>query len=67
MNVMMDAFQRLPEQQRLLITLRDVEGYSYEEIAVQTGLEVNNIRVGLSRARKAARVAYLKVSNYEGV
>lgn len=66
MNVMMGAFQSLPEQQRLLITLRDVEGYSYEEIAGQTGLEVNNIRVGLSRARKAARVAYLKVSNYEG-
>lgn len=67
MQVMMSAFEDLPEQQRLLITLRDVEGYGYEEISEQTGLEVNNIRVGLSRARKAARVAYLKVTNYEGV
>lgn len=67
MKVMLSAFQTLPEQQRLLITLRDVEGYSYEEISEQTGLQVNNIRVGLSRARKAARVAYLKVSEYEGI
>lgn len=67
MQVMMRAFEGLPEQQRLIITLRDVEGFGYEEIAEQTGLEVNNIRVGLSRARKAARVAYLKVTNYEGV
>ncbi len=67
MATMMDAFQRLPEQQRLLIMLRDVEGYSFEEIAGQTGLEVNNIRVGLSRARKAARKTYLKMSSYEGV
>jgi len=65
MKVMVRAFQELPEQQRLLITLRDLEGYSYEEISEQTGLQVNNIRVGLSRARKAAREAYLKVSDYE--
>lgn len=65
MKVMQRAFQSLPDQQRLLISLRDVEGYSYEEIAVQTGLEVNNIRVGLSRARKKAREFYLKVENYE--
>jgi len=67
MQMMMGAFDGLPEQQRLLIMLRDVEGYDYEEISVQTGLAVNNIRVGLSRARKAARTAYLKVTSYEGI
>jgi len=67
MQMMMGAFDGLPEQQRLLIMLRDVEGYDYEEISVQTGLAVNNIRVGLSRARKAARTAYLKVISYEGI
>ncbi len=65
MSVMLEAFNRLPEQQRILIMLRDVEGYSYEEIAEQTGLQVNNIRVGLSRARKNARAEYLKVNTYE--
>ncbi|OEJ99989.1 RNA polymerase sigma factor [Roseivirga misakiensis] len=67
MQLMMKAFEGLPEQQRLLITLRDVEGYEYDEIALQTGLAVNNIRVGLSRARKAARQAYLKETSYEGI
>lgn len=65
LKVMTRAFAALPEQQRLLISLRDVEGYSYEEIAEQTGLEINNIRVGLSRARKKARELYLKIENYE--
>lgn len=64
-SVMMQAFDRLPEQQRKLILLREVEGFSYEEISEQTGLEVNNIRVALSRARKAARATYLKLVNYE--
>ena len=59
------VFETLPAQQRLLINLRDVEGFSYEEISEQTGLEVNNIRVGLSRARKKAREAYLKIEDYE--
>lgn len=65
MVVMQRAFDALPDQQRLLIALRDVEGYSYQEISEQTGLEVNNIRVGLSRARKKARELYLKIENYE--
>lgn len=65
MNTMNEVFAQLPSQQRLLITLRDIEGFSYEEISEQTGLEINNIRVGLSRARKKAKENYLKVENYE--
>ena len=65
MNTMNKVFSQLPAQQRLLITLRDIEGFSYEEISEQTGLEINNIRVGLSRARKKAKETYLKVENYE--
>ena len=65
MKIMTRAFAALPEQQRLLISLRDVEGYSYEEISEQTGLEINNIRVALSRARKKARELYLKIESYE--
>ncbi|WP_286755900.1 sigma-70 family RNA polymerase sigma factor [Roseivirga sp. UBA838] len=65
MKLMLKAFDTLPDQQRLLVILRDVEGYSYEEISMQTGLQINNIRVGLSRARKAAREAYLKETEYE--
>lgn len=58
-------FKTLPEQQKLIIHLRDVEQYSYEEIEEMTGLTVNTIRVNLSRARKTVRTEYLKHQNYE--
>ncbi|HET6528182.1 MAG TPA: RNA polymerase sigma factor [Balneolaceae bacterium] len=57
--------QGLPERQRLIIHLRDVEQYSYEEIAEMTGLKINNIRVALSRARKEVRRKCLIKQNYE--
>lgn len=55
----------LPERQRLVMQLRDIEQYEYEEIASMTGLTVNNIRVTLSRARKSVRNQYLKHRDYE--
>ncbi len=45
----------LPEQQKTLLQLRDIEGMEYEEISEVTGLEVNTIRVNISRARKKLR------------
>jgi RNA polymerase sigma factor (sigma-70 family) len=59
-KLMKRLFDELPEQQRLIIHLRDVEEYSYEEIEEMTGILVNNIRVILSRARKTVRENYLK-------
>ena len=47
---------KLPKQQRDIITLKDIDDFSYEEIAQQTGLSMINIRVHLSRARKQIRV-----------
>lgn len=46
---------QLPLQQRQIITMHDLEEWSYDEIAGLTGLTVNNIRVLLSRARKTIR------------
>ena len=57
--------QTLPDQQRLIMHLRDIEQYSYDEIEEMTGLARNNIRVNLSRARKSVRQQYLKKQNYE--
>jgi len=56
---------QLPEQQRLIMHLRDIEEYSYEEIEKITGMCVNNIRVTLSRARKSVRENFKKLNNYE--
>lgn len=47
--------KELPEQQRMIMQLRDIESYELEEIAQM--LEMNNtaVRVALSRARKTIR------------
>ena len=52
---------RLPEQQKTLLQMRDVEGLEYEEIADITGLEINAIRVNISRARKKVRETIQKM------
>jgi RNA polymerase sigma factor (sigma-70 family) len=54
----------LPDLQRTVIHLRDVEQLEYEEIADTTGMNVNAIRVNLSRARKKVRNEILKIQNY---
>ncbi|MEO0333647.1 MAG: sigma-70 family RNA polymerase sigma factor, partial [Bacteroidota bacterium] len=63
-GILRELMGQLPEQQRLVIHLRDVEEYSYEEIEQVTGLSVNNIRVTLSRARRSVREMYTKISAY---
>jgi RNA polymerase sigma factor (sigma-70 family) len=54
----------LPDIQRTIIHLRDIEQLEYEEIAEATELNVNAIRVNLSRARKKVRDEILKIQNY---
>jgi len=48
----------LPEQQRTLIHLRNVEGLEMKEIAEVTDMTVEHVRVTLSRARTAIRQLY---------
>lgn len=55
----------LPEQQKMIIHLRDIEGYEYEEISEVMNLQVNTIRVNLSRARKKVKETMIKMHNYE--
>ena len=57
---------RLPEQQKRVMMLRDVNDCSFEEIEQATGLTAVNIRVLLSRARKKIREQYNALMNYEG-
>ncbi|HLN73300.1 MAG TPA: sigma-70 family RNA polymerase sigma factor [Prolixibacteraceae bacterium] len=54
----------LPDLQRTIIHLRDIEQLEYEEIAEATDMNVNTIRVNLSRARKKVRDEILKIQNY---
>jgi RNA polymerase sigma-70 factor (ECF subfamily) len=52
----------LPDLQRTVMYLRDIEQFSYEEIAETTELQLNAIRVNLSRARKKVRDEFLKLN-----
>ncbi len=54
----------LPEQQRTIMHLRDVEGYNFEDITKITGFDGNYIRVNLSRARKKIRTEIEKIEKY---
>ena len=53
--------ETLPEHQQQVITLRDMEDCSFEEIVEQTGLTAVNIRMLLSRARKTIRERFKKL------
>ena len=55
----------LPEQQRQVVKMRDVDDCSYEEIEQVTGLSAVNIRVLLSRARKKIREQFNAINSYE--
>lgn len=46
------ALEQLPEIQKTVVLLRDYEGYSYDEIAEITGLELSQVKVYIFRARK---------------
>ncbi len=56
---------RLPDLQQRVMLMRDIEQLSYDEIAEITGLQMNAIRVNLSRARKKVRDEFLKLRDNE--
>src|SRR5689334_17950341 len=43
---------RVSEEERMLLMLKEVEGFSVEELAEQTGMNENTIKVKLFRARQ---------------
>jgi len=56
----------LPELYRDAVTIRDIEGLEYEDIAKRTGQNINTFRVILSRARKMIRDEMKKIYNEPG-
>ncbi len=50
-----EIMNSLQETQREIITLRDIEGYTYQEIADIMDLKVDQVKVYLFRARKILR------------
>jgi len=54
----------LPEQQKMVIQLRDIEQYDYDEIAKMLDMNNTAIRVTLSRARKTIREKLTNTHSY---
>lgn len=59
------AMESLPEQQKMIVQLRDIEEYEFETIAEILNMNENAIRVNLSRARKKIRETVIKYKLYE--
>ena len=54
----------LPEQQKLIVQLREIEEYEFAEIARIMDMNETAIRVSLSRARKIIKEKYAEINNY---
>lgn len=54
----------LPQKQRTVIHLRDVEGKSYREIACIMGLTEEQVKVTLYRARQKVKQQFIDIEKY---
>jgi RNA polymerase sigma-70 factor (ECF subfamily) len=54
----------LPEQQKMIIQLRDIEDYDFDEISKMLDMSNTAVRVALSRARKTIREKLTNTHNY---
>ena len=56
--------ENLPKQQKIIIQLRDIEQYDFDEICKMVDMKPTAVRVALSRARKTIREELIKKHNY---
>ena len=56
--------EELPEQQKIILQLRDIEQYDFAEISKMLDMNETAIRVALSRARKTIREKLTKTHSY---
>lgn len=54
----------LPEKQRTILQLRDVEGKSYKEIVDIVGVSEEQVKVNLFRARQKIKQQYTEINDY---
>ena len=55
MMLIQKAIASLPADQNTVVVLRDIEGFSYEEVSNITGLNFGTVKSRLSRARRQLR------------
>jgi len=64
-QIVKNAIQALPPQYRLILVLRDMEGFSVEETSKITGLSQSNVKVRLHRARHQVREKLMNHSSFD--
>ncbi|PWI30161.1 RNA polymerase subunit sigma-70 [Flavobacteriaceae bacterium LYZ1037] len=63
-NWVAKIIENLPEQQKMVIQLRDIEQYDLDEIAKMLDMNNTAVRVALSRARKSIREQLTNTHSY---
>lgn len=58
------CMNELPETQKLILQLREIEGYEFEEIGQILEMNETAVRVALSRARKTIREKMIQTHHY---
>ncbi|MEG1563746.1 MAG: RNA polymerase sigma factor [Bacteroides sp.] len=64
LNIIHRLVNELPEKQRLIMQLRDIEGESYKEIANVLQITEEQVKVNLFRARQKIKQQYIEIDGY---
>lgn len=64
MSRIQNMMSGLPEKQRMVMQLRDIEGMSYKEIAEILTITLDQVKINLFRARKEIRSQLLNSESY---
>jgi len=62
-----ETIEQLPEKQKMVIQLRDIEGYTYKEIAEIMEVSMEQVKVNLFRARQRVKKRLKQATAYRGV
>lgn len=64
LGLIYQLIERLPEKQRSVMQLRDIEEMSYKEIAEVMNITEEQVKVTLFRARKKVKEYFKKINQY---
>ena len=64
MKIIHRLIDELPEKQRLIMQLWDIEGESYKDIAKVLQLTEEQVKVNLFRARQKVKQRYIEIDEY---
>ncbi len=63
-RVVLSVISSLPERQREVIRLRELEDMSYKEIAAELSISEAQVKILLFRARQSVKKIYQKIAQY---